>query len=394
MPKAVCTAETAFRPSLFASELRAKEFCQKLLTFVKVKRITLHILFWFTYLLIVSYLNIFLLNTSYAELPWPERLFKCIVPELVMLPVKAGFGYYIMYAFLPRFIYLKSRWKLYIECFVIFLITMLAYRTLLFGVIYKYIDPTSYPPQTFLEEFPRYVYRALDIFSVVGLAATIKIFRMRLQHVQKEKQLVEEKLASELHFLRAQTNPHFLFNTLNNIYVLARKKSDSTADVVMQLSKILRFMLYECTKSKIVLQQEIQLIEDYISLEKIRYGDRLTVNTTIQIENAAAEITPLLLLPFVENAFKHGASETRFHSVITIVCTEKNDHLHFAISNSKDDEAQSHPAGLGLTNIKRQLELLYSDYSLDIDDSDSMFHVKLFIHLNSNAPSELYHSRR
>ena len=115
---------------------------------------------------------------------------------------------------------------------------------------------------------------------------------------------MRKKLETELQFLKSQTNPHFLFNTLNNIYALARKKSDSTADAVMKLSKLLRFMLYESQKKFISITDEIQVLDDFIELEKIRYGEKLQLIFNKSIDNESHPIAPLILLPFVENAFK------------------------------------------------------------------------------------------
>lgn len=219
-----------------------------------------------------------------------------------------------------------------------------------------------------------------------GLMFSIKSVRDQLDAKDREKNLIKEKLETELKFLKNQTNPHFLLNTLNNIYALARKKSDDTAEAVMRLSELLRFMLYESNGKLIKLTNEIKVLEDYLELETIRYNKRLTVSFEKDMDSADYKITPLLLLPFLENAFKHGISETRFESYINITVNAKNHVLDFEIENSKDTcEQQKHVANIGLMNVQRQLELTYSDYKLDVQNENDFFKVNLTVNLNSYA---------
>ena len=187
-----------------------------------------------------------------------------------------------------------------------------------------------------LFEIRRVLGSILYIGFAFGLMFSIKSVQNQLYAKEKEKNLIKEKLETELKFLKNQTNPHFLLNTLNNIYALARKKSDDTAEVVMRLSELLRFMLYESKCKFIKLTDEIKILEDYLELETIRYNERLTVSFEKDMDNDAYQITPLLLLPFLENAFKHGISETRFESFIIITIVAKMHMLNFEIENSKD----------------------------------------------------------
>jgi LytS/YehU family sensor histidine kinase len=211
------------------------------------------------------------------------------------------------------------------------------------------------------------------------LALSLKLVRHNIRQRNEANELRRGKLEAELKFLKAQTNPHFLFNTLNNIYALARKKSEDTAEVVMKLSKLLRFMLFESDSEAITIEKEIQVIDDYIELEKLRYPpSRLKISFTKQIDNPSAPIAPLILLPFVENAFKHGASESREQSVIKIYLSLKSGKLEFNIQNTvhkKTNEQQSRH--IGLTNIRRQLELLYPHHSLQIEGKNTEFIVTL-----------------
>ena len=204
---------------------------------------------------------------------------------------------------------------------------------------------------------------------------------------QAEQQLRIEKQAAELNYLRSQTNPHFLFNTLNNIYSLARDKSDLAAESILRLSKILRFMLYETGGNFIAIENELQIIRDYVDLEKLRYDESLRVNFNNDIEDMKQAIPPLLLMPLVENAFKHGVSETRNQPFVDIHLSVNKRILTFIVKNSAEGsvEQQQVKENIGLSNLRRQLELLYTDYALSIKPEASAFTATLKINLASHV---------
>jgi LytS/YehU family sensor histidine kinase len=226
----------------------------------------------------------------------------------------------------------------------------------------------------------------MDIGFASGAAIVIKQVRLQLKAKEKERNLVNEKLETELKFLRSQTNPHFLFNTLNSIYALARKRSVETPEAVMKLSKLLRFMLYETKKSSINIGDEIKMLEDYIELEKLRYNGKLDLRFCRDIDNENEQISPLLLMPFVENAFKHGAGENRFQTFIAIDMKLNNGILYFNIENTSETKDKSvADENIGLSSVRRQLELMYSDYDLKTQNNDSVFKVSLRINFKSRA---------
>ena len=203
---------------------------------------------------------------------------------------------------------------------------------------------------------------------------------------QAEQQLRIEKQAAELNYLRAQTNPHFLFNTLNNIYSLARDKSDLAPESILRLSKILRFMLYETGGEYISIEQELKIIDDYIALEKLRYDDSLQVNFKNDIEDMRQALPPLLLIPLVENAFKHGVSETRGHPFVDIHLSVNKRQLAFVVKNSCEASGELDvKENIGLSNLRRQLELLYTDYDLSLQQGGSVFTATLKINLASHV---------
>jgi len=218
-------------------------------------------------------------------------------------------------------------------------------------------------------------------FGIVKHIYDYQRLKMSAQQLQIEKQ------EAELNYLRSQTNPHFLFNTLNNIYALARDKSSLAPESILRLSKILRFMLYETGGEYIAIEQELKIMDDYIALEKLRYDESLRVNFSHNIEDMKQGLPPLLLIPLVENAFKHGVSETRNHPFVDIHLSVNKRQLAFVVKNSSGATGgeQRVKENIGLTNLRRQLELLYTDYSLLVQQGQSNFTATLQINLASHV---------
>lgn len=200
------------------------------------------------------------------------------------------------------------------------------------------------------------------------------------------QQLRIEKQEAELNFLKSQTNPHFLFNTLNNIYSLARDKSNLAPESILKLSAILRFMLYETGGAYIAIEQEIKIINDYIALEKLRYDDSLRVRFSHDIEDMKQAVPPLLLIPLAENAFKHGASETRNQPFVEMHVSLSKRVLTFTVKNSAEAaESDRVKENIGLSNLRRQLELQYTDYELSVSQANYIFTAILRINLASHV---------
>ena len=222
--------------------------------------------------------------------------------------------------------------------------------------------------------------------SVFFLGVTRHIFNY-IKLKQATQQLLIEKQVAELSYLKSQTNPHFLFNTLNNIYSLARDKSDLAPESILRLSKILRFMLYETSGKYIPIEQEVKIISDYIALEKLRYDDSLLINFNYDIEDMKQAMPPLLLIPLVENAFKHGVSETRGRPFVDIHLSVNKRQLAFVVQNSTEDpsEEKNVKENIGLSNLRRQLELLYKHYELTVQQKGSVFNATLKINLASHV---------
>lgn len=348
---------------------------------MRLKRIHLHLFFWLAYLLFESYIEFAWIGSSYASMPVFSRWGIAFLAELSLLPAKLFSSYFIIYLIsrpvkLPLSLLLGS----------LVLATSVVVQRL---VIVKFLLPYIYrepAENSLLFNTQRIISSLVDLIFVVGLAVAFKQYRVSQAAKARQKELTKEKLEAELKFLRTQTNPHFLFNTLNNIYALARKKSDDTAGAVMKLSKLLRFMLYESGHHYISLKKEIQVLKDYIELEKIRYNERLHIRFEEDIDNGQQQIAPLILLPFVENAFKHGAGETRFRSFIHIRLMLRGGMLTFAVENSRDPgAAETITENIGLRNVRRQLELIYPGHEINISNREDVFSVLLTINLLNHA---------
>lgn len=232
-----------------------------------------------------------------------------------------------------------------------------------------------------LEFFTGYSVASVFFFGIV------RHFYNYTKLKQAAQQLRIEKQEAELNYLKSQTNPHFLFNTLNNIYSLARDKSDLAPESVLRLSKILRFMLYETGGAYIAIEQELKIINDYIALEKLRYDESLRINFNHDIEDTKQAIPPLLLIPLVENAFKHGVSETRNQPFVDIHLSVNNRQLTFIVKNSAEKFADGRNVkeNIGLSNLRRQLVLLYKDFDLSLQQGEFVFTTTLKINLGSHV---------
>lgn len=216
---------------------------------------------------------------------------------------------------------------------------------------------------------------------VVFIASFIKLYDYWGVNQQIKTQLEKEKLYGELALLKSQINPHFLFNTLNNINSLVYKKSNKVADSIVTLSKIMRYMLYDATSEKVLLEKELDYINDYISLQRLRYKSPDFIELNITGRNYSIFIPPLLFITFIENAFKHGKKNIEPPAVIINFVID-NQYINFECINKFNivNNNNSDDSGFGLQNIKKQLDLIYkNDYALDIEDSKKIYKVKLII---------------
>lgn len=346
-------------------------------------RVFWHILFWIAYWVSTSLIYGSLEENYTESFQW----------ELLYIPGKIIATYFTLYVILPRF-FLERKYVISILMFLVTIILgALMQRALDYTIIYPLFDRLDWMQSPFW--LPAKILKsAIGVYPVVALAAFVKLAKHWYNQEKEARELSSQKLEAELNFLKAQIHPHFLFNTLNNLYALTLKKSDNSPEIVLKLSDLLSYMLYECNSRLVSLKKELSLIENYISLEKIRYGDRLKIDYKTKGTEKENLVPPMLLLPFVENAFKHGTSEILEDAWVNISIDITETQLLFDIENSNghNDEAgeQEYQKGIGLNNVKRRLELLYEDgYTLNILDNPSSYHVNLVIDLDQyKHPSE------
>jgi len=321
----------------------------------------------------------------------PETFLKRVVNNTWLISYLTVVNYLLFEHTLP---FIRLRWKrLLLAPFLLFAQLMLAsfgfYAWRQFGIqLNIYFELIVHP--VLLKGIQYHMpYSAFSTFFFGVLRYTYDYRRLN----EIAQRLRIEKQAAELNYLKSQTNPHFLFNTLNNIYSRARAKSDLAPESILRLSKILRFMLYETSGAFIALEQEIKIIGDYIALERLRYDESLRVLFHYDIEDGRQSIPPLLLIPLVENAFKHGVSETRSQPYVDIHLSVNNRQLRFVVSNSTDSAPGegSVRENIGLSNLRRQLELLYTDFRLAVQQGEATFTATLLINLASHVQTEMHY---
>ena len=346
-----------------------------------------HLAFWLATSVQGTLLEYAWIHTLYDNKPGLTIIMQAVCFNLVLTPSRLFFTYYALNTVAGKpFKKQVNVWLIFLKLGIALLIAVILHRL---GSAY-YIIPHEFPKRalyTWQQVFsaPWMFVAVLDIGYVAGIAVALKLFRMQVISLKNEKDLVKDKLETELKFLKNQINPHFLFNTLNNIYALARKKSNDTAGVVVKLAHLLRFMLYESAKDTIPISEEIKILDDYVELEKIRYSKRLEVHFNKQVDDYSQLISPLILLPFVENAFKHGVNDTINSITISVDVRLHKGWLTFTVENTHNLGNGQITEHIGLKNVRRQLELTYADFSLNITNLERTFLVGLKINLNSNG---------
>ena len=270
--------------------------------------------------------------------------------------------YFNIYFLFPKFI-LKKKYKRYILYFALSLCVFYIIRTeLIYLLINENVWPESETPQN-AYSFNHIVVVFITGIYEVALVTTIKLTADWVYERKRANQLQEIQLRTELNFLKSQIQPHFFFNTLNNLYALTLEKSDVAPSVVLKLSDIMQYVLYDAKEPLIRLYDEINYIQNYLDLERLRHGDSMISNTNIIGDIEAIKVPPLLFLPFIENCFKHGTKGNNQIEVTISFENIQNKFLNFNVENTFDNlitfEDKKH--GIGIQNVKRRLELLFKN---------------------------------
>jgi hypothetical protein len=339
-------------------------------------RILQHIAFWCFYALV--YTGNYAQNGKYAE----ELNYT-----LILLPFHLVFTYTQLYFLIPVFLLRKKIIPYFFFTLVltkfISSISFIAYGAFVYP--HKYNMPPREIDWSFLWKFDPLGTRAVfSFFMICGIAVAIKLLKKWYYENDRNQKIEKEKLAIELEMLKAQVHPHFLFNTLNNLYSLTLTHSDKAPLVVTHLSDLLRYMLYECNEKEVPLENEIETLKKYVELEKLRYGSRIDVSFVSSGNIKENLIAPLLLIPFVENSFKYGTGEQLDQCWVNLHFHAEGNTFTFNLSNSSsNDKAKPVSGGIGLQNIKKRLELIYpGKYELTLNEEADMFVVKLQMQLN------------
>ncbi len=317
---------------------------------------------------------------------------------MVVVP-QAIFTYVLINWVLPNYFFKKRNVFviafILISVFVIYYFIAAEFKGLNF--LAEYIFGLRKDPPAFHEQFDVCMYMAFrDNLSslpvIAGFAIMIKLVKRWWLKQKETEQLFQEKAKAELQLLKAQVHPHFLFNTLNNIYYFTLTGSRKAPEMINKLSGLLHYILNECNQPLVPLQKEINMLQDYMALEKIRYGEQMNMtieireegSSPLQWETGRRLIAPLLLIPFVENSFKHGTSKMLAHPWVKLLIKIENNTLHFSITNSRPQETEPHlkKGNIGLKNVKKRLQLLYpGTHELNIVSEPAIFFVSLKVPL-------------
>ena len=336
----------------------------------RLKLLGLHLTFWGLYALSEYLANVMHLQAA--------QYYSFLRSTLLSLPALIIASYFMAWYAVPH--YLKTdKWLRFLAC-VILVGVFLFYARIKWLELINYLENHRHyniPPS-------KVVKNVIRDYAIVALAVCLHIIADYRRQQKLNEALIKAKAEAEIKLLKGQLHPHFLFNSLNNIYSLALMKSDHTADSILMLTELLDYLVYRANMDTVSLQKELQLLENYIGLEELRHGDKLKIKMEIDVEDAEMKLAPLLLLPFAENCFKHGGVGTDGYFRIDIKLSVTSSNLYFHIVNSQKAQKEAHtvPGGIGLQNIRQRLRLIYPDrHQLTIENTAQTYRTQLSINL-------------
>jgi sensor histidine kinase YesM len=332
------------------------------------QRLLQHLLFW---LGVIAYFTL-----GYGA---PGRYLETFFRVLVFLPGHIFLTYVFFYWLIPRFL-VPRKWVLFLLFGTLTYFLSLAYAYFISVHVLKLLQLESIWIGSPL----------IGQTTMLGAALAIKFLKKWYRQKQLTQELQQLNTLTELKLLRAQIHPHFLFNTLNNLYAHTLAKSSQAPEIVLKLADLLRFMIYESNVAYIPLTKEISLLRQYMALEQLRYGERLELSVSVRGQTEGKMIAPLLLLPLLENAFKHGTSNQLDQCWISLDLQLSEESMHFRLINSKEKEViEKSVGGIGLQNVKKRLELLYpGQHQLHITEDSEVFIVNLQLGLQADAQKQ------
>mgnify|MGYP000558674238 CR=1 FL=1 len=336
----------------------------------KIGQYFLHTLFWFGVLLFYTYFF------GYGS----TDIRYVLSFSLFLMPITIATTYVSIYKLIPDYLITKRYFLFALYSIYTLIISgYLIVVSIFFGLIY--LSNFKYDEMPPISKSLLFVM--IGVYLVCILVSAIKLLKLNLKQVEKtsklETKILEAQLKlkeQELSYLKMQIHPHFLFNTLNTMYGFALKKSDKTPELIIKLSNLLDYILYQVDKPFVPFTEEIDHIRDYIALEQMRFNETLNIELEIDVFADNTKIAPMVLLPFVENSFKHGKIIDGALNIEISICCE-GDMITFNIKNTAS-KTESQGNGIGLDNIKKRLEFLYANnYELTIDNSENFYEVNL-----------------
>lgn len=314
------------------------------------KRVLFHIAYWISVVLFFT----FSWGTRY------NNYWVCFYNELAFLPVKLGVTYFGLYYVIPKLLLQQKYYRSAFACVLMMAVGGMLQRMLSYYSFIPLLGMSD--PKASLFDPTEVLHHVININTVMIIPFAIKLYSYSLEKENRILSLSHEKTQAELQFLRSQIQPHFFFNVLNDLYAMALKRSDNTPEMIMKLSDLMRYVLHESTAESVPVEKEINYIRNYIDLERLRYGNRFSVDFQVKGDVAGSSIAPLLLLPFVENAFKHSSTNQINGVVIFIELIIYNGELQFNVSNTYDPECKNPDnvsSGIGVKNVCHRLDILY-----------------------------------
>ena len=347
------------------------------LVFSNKYRLLRHVIFWTVHIIVFSFLY------KVPKQTWLVQHEQSAIWAVAFII----YGYPIMYVFIPRFLLQEKL----VQFIAILLVWGIAgyffnyfYRKYVFFTLTELLPANRGLPLNYSNLNPWAPASYIVMNVMAGYGSMIVLFKYWVKK-QKDFLLAEkEKATAELQLLKAQIHPHFLFNTLNNIYSFSMKGSPKTTGMIARLSSLLSYILYDCKNNEVLLTKEIEVMKDYIDLEKERYANRLEISINIEGDVEGKFIAPLLLLPFIENAFKHGTSEQLEKPWLGFDLSVKENVLRFKVVNSKNDVPPADKKGIGINNVQKRLSYLYEGkYQLKLNDEGDFFVAYLVLELST-----------
>jgi hypothetical protein len=358
-------------------------------------RLKRHLLFWGFWWLAQAFLYSF--AHGWLRLSYPQALEISMVDAFFYMAPHIFLSYSLMYYVIPRFV-VKGKYMSAVGIVALLVIVTGVMSAaisfyILDGARRSILGDLVPPRRDNISSFFMSLMAGLrGGVTIGGVAAAIKLMKYWYAKQARNLELQKENIASQLQLLKAQIHPHFLFNTLNNVYAHAQVGSSSAPVLIVGLSDLLRYMLYECDRPLVPLDKELKMVEDYVLLERVRYGNKLDVAIQLSGNTRDAYIAPLLLLPFIENCFKHGASQMLDQPWVSLQIVIEGDEMKMKLLNGKAPGLSVGGGGIGIANVVKRLEYMYPDkHQLVINNEDDVYIVNLRLQLERRTGAEVRH---